>query len=862
MHNQNNIDHLLTAVNKPSRYIDHELNSFHKKPQTNMINFCLAFPDIYEIGFSHLGLKLLYHILNKETDATCDRVYAPDKDLADLLAKHKIPLFSLENKVSLKEFDIIGFTLQSELTYTNILYMLDNAEIPLFSKDRTDQYPIIIAGGPGSVNPLPIADFFDAIFIGEGEEAIVEIKNIVKQCKDSNLNKIDVLKKLSSIKGLYVPFIMDKNDVCLVKDQKVNAHNTYHTVVSRKYDKFSEGIRYNNQLISWQQTTHDRYIYEIMRGCSRGCRFCLAGYLYRPVREREPSTILRQLTEEVVKYGWEETALLSLSSADYTCIKPLIKEIVSQLKNYKTDISLPSMRVDSLDDDIIKLLNNSGQTSITIAPEAGSQRLRDIINKDITEDQILYLVDIALKNRWKNIKLYFMIGLPFERDEDIEEIVLLVKKIALKSRKRIKLSITLSPFIPKPHTPFQWANMLSTHELQERINYIKNQLAKFKFIKIKYHSLGGSLLECVLTRGDRKISKLIFGAYQNGAVFDGWDEFFNLQYWQAAAIDNHIDLQEYTQEIDIDDALPWELVSLGVSKDFLMEEYLKAKKEILSKDCRIMCHNCGLCSSYNLSHTYAVTENIHDQESMSQLSDSSGITVSKELPANDSSLFTEQIPSTYKYRIYYSKKGLLKFVTHLDMLRMMHRILRRTGLPLKYTEGFNRHPKIDFCPPLSVGVEGLNEIMDIMLEYPNEVKEIMAALEEIKINDLEWNDVIECDFEFVPPIKNFHYESVLIIAPIEYKGVFVEQVKAYENSNSWEATKTKKGIDKLVDLKPIIVKMNLLEDYEKKENTIALRVVKQIVGASVFDILNSVFDIDRSLTGRLLIMRENLLIDV
>lgn len=833
------IDQLLPAVFKPSRYINNELNSFHKEPHRDKVNFCLAFPDLYEIGFSHLGLKLLYSIINNEADSTCDRVYAPDKDLIEQLKKHNIPLFSVENRLPLQEFDVLGFTLQSELTYTNVLCMLDIAGIPLLASERKEkQYPLIIAGGPCSVNPEPMADFIDLFLIGEAEEAIIEIKNIAKDFKlqeqpNCTLNnkppdcygerKKQLLEFLSEIEGVYVPLLAADGNDCRGE------------VKARKYSGFSKGISYDEQLISWQQTTHDRYIYEIMRGCSRGCRFCLAGYLYRPVRERDEERIITKLVEEVIKYGWEEAALLSLSSSDYSCIRPLIKKIIEQLRHFKTDISLPSLRVDSLDDDIIKLLNHTGQTGITIAPEAGSQRLRNIINKDITEEDILDLSRIAAANNWKIIKLYFMIGLPGETEEDVEEIVTLVQKILTITGKRQKINITLSPFIPKPHTPFQWAEMLNADELHRRVSIIKRELNRYKSVKIKYHTIESSVLECVLTRGDREIGKVIYTAYQDGSTFDGWDDYFNINIWEKAADKNGIRFSDYTAEIARDRPLTWDFVSLGITKEHLKKEYDKSKKGTLTKDCRISCTGCGVCLPEQLSHVNAVS-------------------FKEDFPTEKNEEFTSIPAGSYKYRLTYSKTGSLRFVTHLDMLRMMHRLLRKSGLPLKYTEGFNKHPRVNFCPPLSVGVEGCCEFMDIELNFPVTKGNILTALRKDSIKNFSWIDAKECDFDSLPDMKEYLYERVTVTVDRTDISSFSVKTDEYNNGKHRIGIRVRKGQSKEIDFEKIIRDIR----FGDEQNPGMLVVDKMINGASIFDILYNIYDVNRNETGKMSIKRVGL----
>jgi len=808
--------HLLASVLKPSRYINQEINSFYKQPFSNTVNFCLAYPDVYEVGFSHLGLKILYSILNNEPDAVADRIYAPWPDFAEKLKENNLPLFGIESKIPLQDFDVIGFTLQTELTFTNILYMLELGKIPIFSQDRKDDDPIIFAGGPCCTNPESLADFFDAFLIGDGEEAIVEIKNSLKE--NGTKNRFEKLQKLSEIQGIYIPAFREKS-------------KSGTTIKARKFMDFDNLEKtHSNQLIPWIQPAHERYVSEIMRGCTRGCRFCHAGMFYRPIREKAPQKIIKQIVAEISEYGWDEAALTSLSTSDYTCIKALLFDLQDELSKTNTSISLPSLRVDTIDEQITKLLIRMRQTGLTIAPEAGTQKLRDIINKNISEEEILRSVKIAVKNGWKLIKLYFMIGLPFEEMEDIQGIIQLVKKIINLSQKKIQINITISPFIPKAFTPFQWTEMESSDVLLKKALFIKNSLRRYKFVKTKYHEISSSILECVMGRGDREVGKLIYTAYKNGAIFDAWHEFYDYDKWQNAADSLNLDLQKYLKSIDLNSTLVWEHIDIGIEKDFLISEWKKAQQAKTTEDCRTgKCTNCGVCNS-EISPKYIEKENLKE------------LKLEFEKPEKQQSFY---------YRVFFEKKGLMQFVAHLDLLRMIQKILRASGLPISYTEGFSVHPKLSLGPPLSIGIQGENEYFDFAISEEKDVLEIEKKLKKRVPSQIKVKKIIPVFSRKLRAMDFYQFERLILIPPEEFKETFLTCTDEFTNCDNWQFTRTRKGKQKTSDLKDIV--KSIYWDGEK------LEIVKKIVGASIFDILREVFKFKRENTNRFIIIRKELL---
>ncbi len=810
-------EHLLASVLKPSRYINQEINSFHKIPDEDTVNFCLVFPDVYEVGFSHLGLKILYTILNTEPDTVADRAYTPWPDFGKKLLEHKLPLFGLESKIPLKNFDIIGFTLQTELTFTNILYTLELGQISILSKDRKEEEPIILGGGPNTTNPEPLADFFDAFLIGDGEEAILEIKNSIMKSKKRT--RKEKLQNLSEIEGVYVPSLYDIQD----KPEKIKV---------RKYLNFGDmKYIYQNQLKPWTLPTHYRCVYEIMRGCSRGCRFCHAGMFYRPVRESNPEDIVSLLYNEIKKNGWNEAALTSLSSSDYTCIKPVLFELYSKLTQTKTTLSLPSLRIDTIDNDLIKLLNSMNQTGLTVAPEAGTQRLRNIINKNISEDDIIKAVKIALDCGWKVIKLYFMIGLPFEKDSDVQGIIKLINKIIEITKKRIKINVTISPFVPKTFTPFQWAGMDNKESLQEKAHTIKNTFIRFKFIKIRYHEISSSILECVLGRGDRKIGKLIYSAYKKGAIYDGWLEYFNFQIWEQASVDLGLDFESYLFPIPLKSKLPWDHIDIGINKDFLISEWEKAKQEIYTEDCRNgKCSGCGVCEK-GISPEYVQKTKIQKL----------GIIEKR----------NQQSKSNFFYRVFYSKMKEMRFVAHLDLIRMTQTFMRASGLPIVYTQGFKIHPKLNFGPPLSVGIQGENEYFDFALFQKYEIQKLETILKKNMPSQITLHKILPVQSKTMQSMEYYPYELIIIEPDKKFNEKFKTLTVKFLKVKKWEISRIRKGKEKISNLKQIIHSIT----WNGKE----LEIIKKRVGASVFDILKEVYEVEREKTSSFNIIRKKLI---
>ena len=820
--------HLLSDVMKPGRYTNNELKSYHKQPTEDKVCFCLAYPDVYELGFSHQGIKILYAILNNEADSVCDRVFAPWHDMLDVMQKAGLPLFGIESGAAVKDFDVFGFTLQSELTYTNILLMLKLAGINIIAKDRGETEPLVIAGGPCASNPEPLANFMDAILIGEGEDAILEMKNCLKELK--NANRAAKLAGLAKIKGVYVPSLYTETETGVVSNGMAPA-----IVEIRKNLNFGNCDNLPQQhLVPWLQPIHDRLAVEIMRGCSRGCRFCHAGYFYRPVRERSQEKIFEQITDGVRNSGWEEVALTSLSSSDYSGIRDLLVKLNKLLGCDNTSLSLPSLRVDSLDETITGLMNSMQQTGMTIAPEAGSQRLRDIVNKNISEEEILEGISIALANGWKVLKLYFMIGLPFEEWSDIEAIVELIEKIIGRARKYLQINITISPFVPKPFTPFQWSALGDREELLKKSLFLKNSLKKYRFVKLKYHTIENQVLECMMGRGDRKAGNLLLRAFERGAMFDGWSEHFDFGIWEKAAADIDMDIYAYLKAIPVDAILPWDHISIGIHKEYLQEEFEKARKGELTEDCRDKCTGCGLCDDklhpeYNgkIEYELKLPQGAIDQDKM-------------------------DIKDKRAFRVIYEKGKEIRFIGHLDMLRMAYRLVRSSGLPVAYSEGYNRHPLVSFGPPLPLGMMSKCEYFDLNL-YGEEdtVGSVKSALERVFPTGMKLKEIVFPVSKQMRSMEFYDEEEVFVELEDLMLIKIDERLALYEEAEKWEYTRIRKRKEKIINLK---VQVSML----KREGNI-LHIRKKLTGASGFEVLEQILEIPRAEAVGLNIIRERLI---
>lgn len=691
---------LLPLIGKPSRYLGTEINSVHKDLSKVEVKIALAFPDVYEVGMSHQGLQILYHILNQIPYIAAERVYAPWEDMERLLRDKGFPLSSLESGLPLKDFDILGFSLQYELSYTNMLNMMDLGGIPIWASERDGTFPLIMAGGPCAFNPEAVADFFDIVLIGDGEEAVPEIVDTCRRWKlgSQEAGKVGLLRKLMDIKGVYVPSFFDvtyDNDGTV--REIVPKVEGYQKVEKRIVADLNTVPYPDRPIVPFMRIVHDRVNLEVTRGCTRGCRFCQAGMIYRPTRERTPEK-LQEIAEKALRStGYEDLSLLSLSTGDYSGINDLLVNLMDRYSDEKVAISLPSMRVDTMSPELVSEIKRVRKTGFTMAPEAGSERLRDAINKGIKEEEILESALHIFEAGWESIKLYFMIGLPTETDEDITAIADLSGKV-LRSGKRFRgknVTASASTFVPKSHTPFQWEEQIGIEETRRRHDLLRRELKK-RGVSFKWHEPAMSELEGVFSRGDRRLSRVIAKAFELGCRFDGWGELFRYDLWKRAFEEIGIDPLSYLRKRDFEEILPWDHIDSGVSKKYLILESRRCHEARFTPDCRYEeCTGCGVCDFKSIKNRVGEGEIRRRPRPMT-----------RPKPAQ----------AVRRIRLTYSKVEDARFLGHLELSSLFARAVRRAGIPVRYSAGFHPAPRITFSPPIPLGMESREEFADIEIE--------------------------------------------------------------------------------------------------------------------------------------------------
>ena len=718
---------ILNRVLKPARYTGGEFNAIIKDHQNVDCKFALALPDVYEVGMSNLGLAILYNILNKRDDTACERVYAPWTDMEAEMRALNIPLFALESKTAVKDFDFLGFSLQYEMIFTNVLNMLDLAGITLKANERGDDEPFIVGGGPCVYNVEPVADFFDFFVVGEGEEVLGEfVEAFIKWKREGRQGgRRGFLERLLSIDGIYVPNFYDpiysNGDFAGMKRLHINAKEVVYKRVVKDMDLVASVER---PIVPYLDIVHNRIMLELFRGCSRGCRFCQAGICYRPARERTPENLRKMAKSLIDATGYDEISLTSLSSADYSCLQHLVDDLMEDFKDEKVSFSLPSLRIDSFSIELAHKLQQVRKSGLTFAPEAGTQRLRDVINKGVTEENLLTACAAAFEKGWKAVKLYFMMGLPTETDEDIIGIADLAKKVVdlytqIKGKRGVTVTVSVSCFVPKPFTPFQWFPQIPLEEFERRQQLLKSHI-RDKAIKFNYHNAKLSVLEGVIARGDRRLAEVICTAWKNGAKFDGWSDLFKFDTWLQAFEACGVDPNYYNERArDFYEILPWEHTSPGVRKNFLIDEWNKAMEGQLTQDCRrTHCTGCGICQNLGVKVIdYADSKGGQRAEDL----------LSAEGKEQRAERSLQNVELT-KYRAQIRKGREIAVLSHLDYVDLYARALVRSKLPIAYSEGFNPHIKMSFATALAVGVTSDSEYMNFQLTQNVPVKEVLERL--------------------------------------------------------------------------------------------------------------------------------------
>jgi radical SAM family uncharacterized protein/radical SAM-linked protein len=772
----------LSLVSKPVRYLGREIHSIRKDPAEVKLRFCLAFPDVYEVGMSHLGIQILYHILNGIKGVACERAFAPWIDMERVLRDKRIPLSSLESSIPLNQFDIVGFSLQYELCFTNVLNMLDLSGIPLLSRDRDERFPLIIAGGPLAFNPAPIADFFDALVIGDGEEVAPEICDIALQSKEAGARKEDFLKFLSRLEGVYVPGL----------------HREGQKIRKRIVSDLNRALLPSCPIVPYMKVVHDRLNIEIARGCKRGCRFCEAGFIHRPYRERSPRVIHEILDASLKRTGYEELSLLSLSAGDYSSIGPLLSNLMDRYETKKVAVSFPSLRIESVVGHLAEEVKRVRKTGFTIAPEAGTERLRKVINKELDEGVLFQGLSDLFSKGWKNIKLYFMMGLPTEKEEDLRGIFDLTKKIAsIGERQKIhpNISISVSTFVPKPHTPFQWESQIPLEEMKEKLRLMKDGVRR-NHLRFKWQDPHLSLLEGIFSTGDRNLSGVLLEAFRQGCRFDGWSDQFRYPQWKEAMEKANLKMDLHTRRRKFENSLPWSFIETGIPASFLWEEYQRGLEEKISPPCvKENCHRCGVCDG----KTIALQESDRVEKKASER-------VAKKDVRNK--------VVKKKIRLKFKKIGEMRFLSHLELVHLFYRASKRADLPLCFSEGFHPMPRIVFATALPVGMESLTEIVDIECEGKITPPEVLESLNRALPPGVEIMEAEEVPLFF--HLSSLSPSSAYWI-PLDHllsEEEAIPKIKKALDEREFFIDQERDGKKRSVNIRPLIEKMDFKERKE------------------------------------------------
>jgi radical SAM family uncharacterized protein/radical SAM-linked protein len=822
-------DDLLLRAEKPSRYIGAEVNSIRK--ENPAVRFALAFPDTYEVGMSHLGLQILYSVLNAIPDVAAERCFAPWPDRELQLRLSGLPLTSLESQKPLADFDVVGFSLQYELSYTNVLTMLDLGGLPLLRNERREGQPLIIAGGPCSFNPAPLNDFIDAFVIGEGEEVVGEIAAAVAEGKRQVLTRSGLIERLAQIPGIYVPAVHGKNSV-IEKRSVIDLNQWLHPLAP---------------VVPLMQTVHDRIILEIARGCTRGCRFCQAGMLWRPYRERNLPLLYEMAKKTLIATGHDEISLLALSSGDYSCLEPLLKTLMGKYHSRRLALALPSLRVESLNTTLIEEIKRTRKTSFTLAPEAGTDKMRQVINKGNTAQDLLTSVDQVFSAGWKSIKLYFMIGLPLEEQTDLEGIIDLGYAALRAAKNRGHVTVSLSTFVPKPHTPFQWERQISLEDTCAKQNYIRRHIQN-RNLQVKWHDARMSVLEGMFSRGDDRVGVLLKKAYELGCRFDGWTDLFNFDLWQKAMEETGITPDTFLRERNINEKLPWDNIDCHVSREFLLRERENSQTAQATADCRLDgCQNCGVCDFVTTKNIFADKDDLKKTQS-----------------AESTEVMSSSADTQEKvYRMTFTKTGRSRYLSHLELAMALTRALRRSSMEISYSAGFHPHPKISFATATSVGMESRQEYMDVAAkEYSGNLNTLPAQINNFLPQGVEVSDIRLLSYaekDLARSLHGFIYELHLP-ADIDADNLSVvkNNLNEFLAATSFNISRQSKGKTVTKDIRPFVESMTL--DPAGTKVTLTL-LYAQTGAARPIDIINCVFGFAADQVSKIRVVKIRTILD-